>query len=120
MKTIIEDKSASHKSRTILGAFIVVIGTILLVDQLDLVLIPDWLFSWPMILIIIGLYSGAKHNFQNTTWLILLLVGLAFLADDALPGLMLSNFIWPAALIILGAYIIMRRGFTNKSKEQDY
>jgi Domain of unknown function (DUF5668) len=120
MKTLTEDKSASHRSRTILGAFIVVIGTILLVDQLDLVLIPDWLFSWPIILIIIGLYSGAKHNFQNTTWLILLLVGLAFLADDALPGLMLSNFIWPAALIILGAYIIMRRGFTNKPKEQDY
>ena len=113
MKTTIEDKSASHKSRAILGAFIVVIGTILLVDQLDLILIPDWLFTWPMILIIIGLYSGAKHNFQNTTWLILLLVGLAFLADDALPGLMLSNFIWPAALILLGLYIIMRRGFQN-------
>jgi drug/metabolite transporter (DMT)-like permease len=117
MKTIIEDKSTSNKSRTILGAFIVVIGAILLVDQLDLLIIPNWLFTWPMILIIIGLYSGAKHNFQNYSWLIILLVGVAFLADDALPGLMLSNFIWPAALIILGLYIIMRRGFRNRPKE---
>jgi drug/metabolite transporter (DMT)-like permease len=117
MKTLTEDKSTSHKSRTILGAFIVVIGAILLVDQLDLILIPNWLFTWPMILIIIGLYSGAKHNFQNSTWFILLLVGLAFLLDNALPGLMLSNFIWPVGLVVLGIYIIMRRSYHNKAKE---
>ncbi len=111
MKTIIEDKSTSNKSRTILGAIIVVIGTILLVNQLDLLIIPGWLFTWPMILILVGLYSGAKHNFQNYSWLIILLVGVAFLADEALPGLMISNFIWPVALVILGLFIIMRRGF---------
>ena len=117
MKTLIDDKSTSNKSRAILGAFVVVIGTILLVDQLDLLIIPGWLFTWPMILIIIGLYSGAKHNFQNSTWLILLLIGLAFLLDNALPGLMLSNFIWPVGLVALGIYIIMRRSYHNKTKE---
>jgi hypothetical protein len=111
MKTLTEDKSTSNKSRAILGAFIVVIGTILLVDQLDLLIIPGWLFTWPMILILVGLYSGAKHNFQNNTWLIMLVVGFAFLANNALPGLMLSNFIWPAGLILLGLYIIMRRSY---------
>src|SRR5438445_2210094 len=106
MKTIIDDKSTSNKSRTILGAFIVVIGTILLVDQLDLLIIPSWLFTWPMILIIIGLYSGAKHNFQNYSWLVITLIGIAFLADDALPGMMISNFIWPPAVIIVRLYLI--------------
>ena len=115
MKTIIENKNANH-SRTILGAIILVIGTFLLADQLNWFFIPDWIFSWPMILVLIGLYSGVKHNFNNLNWVIWMGIGVAFLIDDALPGLMLSNFIWPAGLIMLGFYIIMRKSYINRPK----
>ncbi|MFI5161647.1 MAG: LiaI-LiaF-like domain-containing protein [Sphingobacteriales bacterium] len=114
MKTIIEDSRKTQRSRTILGAFVVVIGTILLVDQLNVVLIPDWLFSWPMILILIGLYSGAKHNFQNLGWLVWIFIGGAFLADDAFPGMNIGYFAWPIGLILLGGYFITRRSFQHR------
>ena len=107
MKTIIENQNR-HNGRMIAGAIIVIIGGLLLVDQLDIVLIPDWVFSWPMLLIAIGLYIGVKHNFHNLSWLILMLIGGAFLADDALPGYEISDFVWPSAIIILGVYMIVR------------
>jgi hypothetical protein len=113
MKTIIENKNANH-SRTILGAIILVIGTFLLADQLNWFFIPDWIFSWPMILVLIGLYSGVKHNFQNLGWLVWIFIGGVFLADDALPGLNIEDFAWPAGLIILGAYLITRRSFQRR------
>jgi hypothetical protein len=116
MKTIIENPNAKHNSRTLIGAIILIAGMVLLVDQLNLFFIPDWLFSWPMILILAGLYTGAKHNFMNKSWIVLVALGGAFLLDEAIPGLMLSNFIWPAALIILGIYFIMRYSNRNGTK----
>lgn len=113
MKTIIENKSASN-SRIILGAIIVLVGGVLLADQLNVFLIPDWLFNWPIILILIGLYSGAKHNFANFGWLVWIFIGSVFLLDDAVPGMNVGDFAWPAGLIILGVYLIVRRSFQKK------
>ena len=71
MKTIIENPNIQqHKSRTTVGAIILVIGSLLLIGQFDLV--PDWLFSWPIILIGVGVYSGVKHNFRNKSWFVLI------------------------------------------------
>lgn len=114
MKTIIENQNANH-SRVILGAIILIIGGVLLVDQLNLFFIPDWVWSWPMILIAAGIYTGAKSNFHNLSWLILVLIGSAFLLDDAIPNLEMSDYIWPTGLIILGAYILMRQGINKKT-----
>ncbi|MBS1528447.1 MAG: hypothetical protein JST19_22560 [Bacteroidetes bacterium] len=110
MKTITENQSSGRNTRTILGIILFFLGIVLLVDQLNLFFIPGWLFSWPMLLIVIGLYVGARHNFSNLSWIVLVILGTAFLVDDAIPGLLISNFIWPTGLIILGVYIIMRRG----------
>jgi hypothetical protein len=113
MKTIIENKSANN-SRIILGAIIVLVGGVLLADQFNISLVPDWLFNWPIILILIGLYNGAKHNFNNLGWLVWIFIGGAFLLDDALPGMNIGDFAWPAGLIILGVYLIARRSFHKK------
>ena len=107
MKTIIENQNR-HNGRVIAGAIILIFGCLLLIDQLDFVFVPDWVFSWPMFLIALGLYIGVKHNFHNLSWFILMLIGGAFLVDDALPGINVSDYIWPSAIIITGIYIIMR------------
>ncbi|HVV55880.1 MAG TPA: DUF5668 domain-containing protein [Mucilaginibacter sp.] len=118
MKTICENKSSSQKSRAIFGTILFVAGFVLLVDQLNLFFIPGWVFSWPMLLIVIGLYVGAKHNFRNLSWIVLVLLGAGFLFDTVLPGLMISNFIWPAGIIALGIYILMRNGHNRRQKEE--
>jgi len=107
MKTIIENTNR-HNGRVMAGAIIFLLGCALFVDQLDIFFIPDWIFTWPMILIAVGLYIGAKNNFQNLTWITLVFIGGAFLLDDALPALNLDDFIWPGGIIALGIYLIMR------------
>jgi hypothetical protein len=112
MKTIIQHPDKHHNSRTILGAIIVVIGSLFLIDQFNLPFIPDWLFSWPIVLIGFGIYTGTRHNFQNKSWFILVLLGLAFLLENS--GLFLSEAIWPGFLILLGLFIIFRNSHLTK------
>ena len=114
MKTIIENPDKHHNSRTTLGAIILAIGALFLINQFNLSFIPDWLFSWPIILIGFGIYTGSRHNFQNKAWFILVLLGIAFLLDNS--GLFLSNVIWPATLIILGLFVIFRNSHRNNAE----
>jgi bacteriorhodopsin len=44
--------------------------------------LPDWLFSWPCILILIGIYTGVKHRVQHFGWVIMVGVGTLFLINN--------------------------------------
>ncbi|HWZ14927.1 MAG TPA: DUF5668 domain-containing protein [Mucilaginibacter sp.] len=68
METQIKDTNYKHNGRTMAGIIILIIGGMLLIDQLDLFFIPHWLFSWPMWLIGYGLYMGGKYNFRKPVW----------------------------------------------------
>lgn len=106
MKTIIENPGIHYSSRTIVGAIILIIGSLLLIDQLNLFFIPDWLFSWPMILIAIGIYSGVKNNFKKPIAVILIFLGVAFLFSDNIDNA--GEIIWPAAVIATGAWMVLK------------
>jgi predicted membrane protein len=97
-----------------LGALILVIGSLLLFRQMGF-FIPRWIFSWPMILIAIGAYTGYTNRFRNIGSVILIFIGGFFLLRDMmfLPY-NLAPFLFPVALILLGFYIIFRRR-ENKS-----
>src|SRR5208282_2098969 len=73
----------------------VVIGGAMFLRQLG-ILNTDWLFTWQMMLIVIGVFMGFSHGFRGGTWLILILIGFVFLLDDMLPGTSLHRFAWPA------------------------
>jgi hypothetical protein len=96
-----------ERSRVITGLILVGVGAVLLLHNTG-VFIPHWLFSWPMILILCGVYSGVKHNFQNNTWLILLAIGGFFLLDDVIPGLGIEPYFWPVLIIAVGLLFILR------------
>jgi hypothetical protein len=108
METSIENTNKPHSSKTTIGIIILIIGTVLLVDQFNLVFIPDWIFSWPMWLIVIGLYTGAKHNFTNRGWLIMVVIGIGFLLENT--GVLAAGVIWPIGIIAVGIWMIFRHG----------
>jgi predicted membrane protein len=89
------------------GLLLLLAGGFLLAREFGLAL-PDWLFTWPMILIIVGLFIGLKHGFRNPAWLILLFIGSVFLTDQMLPGINLRPFILPVILIGLGLAFMLR------------
>jgi predicted membrane protein len=86
---------------------LVIVGVGLLLRQLGLG-IPEWLFSWQMLLITIGIFIGLSHEFRGPGWLILIMVGTFFLMDQLIPGLDIHRFIWPAIIIVVGLVMLIR------------
>ena len=82
METIIENPNKPHNGRTMAGIIILIIGGILLINQLDLFFLPHWLFSWPMWIIAYGVYMGGKYNFRKPIWIWMVVLGTAFLLTD--------------------------------------
>lgn len=100
------------------GVVVLIIGLIFLLRKMDLHL-PDWVFSWPMVLILIGFVMGVKRKFQGAAWFILTFVGTVFLVNDIVPfEWHLQRFFWPIILIIIGVYMIGRATSRNKRYEE--
>ncbi|UKJ09108.1 LiaF transmembrane domain-containing protein [Solitalea lacus] len=90
------------------GLVIVAIGVIILLRQMDLG-IPDYIFSWQTLLIGIGLFVGAKHNFRGGGWLIPIFIGSYFLVTEYYAwDLPIRRYLIPAGVILLGLFIMLR------------
>lgn len=77
--------------------------------------LPAGLFTWPMILILVGLAIGIKDRFQNPGAWILLLIGSIFLADMNFPGFDARRYIGPIILIGIGLIFIFRPSHRHPS-----
>ncbi|MEO5976387.1 MAG: DUF5668 domain-containing protein [Chryseolinea sp.] len=97
-----------HGGRVLGGLIVVGVGAILLAKQVGTEF-PDWMFSWPVILIVIGVYTGARHRFRNVGWLIPVAIGSAFLLDEIIPELDFGHFVWPVLIITTGLIMIFKR-----------
>ena len=86
---------------------LVCVGGLLLVRQMGVGL-PEWLFSWQILLIVIGIFSGLAHAFRGPGWLIMILIGTFFLMDQLIPGMDIHRFIWPAVIIVVGLVMLIR------------
>jgi predicted membrane protein len=89
------------------GLFLLIAGVLLLAYKMGAP-IPSWVFTWPVLLIAIGLFTGIKSRFHNPGSFILLLIGGVFLIDQSIPGIDLHNYIAPIILIGLGILFILR------------
>jgi len=105
-----------HTGRVYGGLFLLAIGAIFFLKQADFFFFPGWLFSWPMILIAVGIYTGLKHNFRGAGWIIPIAIGFIFLIDRMDFGFNLHRFIFPIILVCIGLSLILRPkhgGFDN-------
>lgn len=91
-----------------IGLTILGVGVLILLRNLNLP-IPTVFFSWPMILIAIGLIVALKDNFKGNAWIILMGLGAFFLFIKTHPEWNLSSFIAPAILIAIGLSFLLRR-----------
>ena len=106
----------TESGRIIAGLLLVGAGSVLLLKKMGF-FFPGWLFTWPMILILVGIYTGVKNNFRNNSWLILISIGAFFLANHIIPELRLQPYFWPIAIIVAGLFFILRpSSFGNVNK----
>ena len=101
------DNPGGQNSRITTGLLLLIIGGLLLAYKMGAPL-PGWLFTWPVILIVIGLYLGLKSKFQNPGSFIMILIGAVFLADRSIPGMDFRNYIFPIILMGIGLIFILR------------
>jgi hypothetical protein len=95
--------------RVLGGIVIVVVGLVLFLDRAMEVDIPRWVTSFPMLLIAVGLFIGARHNFRSWGWLIPIGIGFIFLSEDLFWEFNIrARNVWPIILVIVGLVMIFR------------
>ena len=100
------------------GVIILCIGIVLLFRKFGLY-IPDWVLTWPMILIAVGTYTLISQQFKSFFGSVVLFIGVYFLLKREFDlDLGLDQFIWPLGLIALGIYLILHKKKENKTMEE--
>ncbi|MDZ4668800.1 MAG: DUF5668 domain-containing protein [bacterium] len=102
-----EYSEQARSGRVMSGVILILVGILIFARKAG-VEFPVWLFSWPMFLIALGFYIGAKHNFRTMGWLIPTIIGSIFLVESFFPEIRIHEFFWPILLIIIGIFVIVK------------
>lgn len=110
-------QNMEHANKSWLGVGIIVVGMVWLLNVLG-VPMPTWLFTWPVLLIAAGLFSGLASGFRNNVSIILILIGGAFLARNSIwPEVDISRYVWPIVIILIGIMFLVKRRHWDKKEE---
>lgn len=107
-----------HRTPRIWSGIIFVLAGVLLLAYKMGAPIPGWFFTWPVLLIGIGILTGIKHRFRNPGAFILIIIGSVFLIDQTSPELNFHNYIVPVLLIGVGLIYITRPRSYYASRER--
>src|SRR5690606_33818376 len=88
------------------GLLILMVGVILLLQRMG-IFFPGWLFSWPMLIIAIGVVVLVKHRFQSGFGFFMVLFGSIFLIKRELHYSIDMTYLIPVGLILLGLYLMV-------------
>ncbi len=100
-------KKNEQRGRIVTGLFVIGAAILFFIREAGTI-IPHWIFTWPTLLIVIGIISGIKHQFKNIKWLVLILIGGVFLAGDVFPELNFERYELPIILLIIGLVMIFK------------
>jgi predicted membrane protein len=102
------DPKMRSRGRVLTGVFLFFVGVLLLLKTANWIWFPGWFFTWPMLLIALGIVSALKHGFRGGAWVIFLLIGGLFLSNEINPALHMDRYLWPIILITIGIAFILR------------
>jgi len=97
------------KGRTFIGILLIILGTVFLLDRMEIVEFTTLIsMYWPVILIAVGVNQLFSREHSNSSAIILISIGLFFQLKnlDLLPS-DIGNYFWPVLLIIIGAIILL-------------
>jgi predicted membrane protein len=103
------DKKHSHRGGRFIGFFIIVLGLGMLARRMQLEWLPYWVFSWPVVLILLGIFLGIKHRFRK--FLPVLMIGLGTIALLHKFFILPENvhlYLWPGFIILTGIYLVFK------------
>jgi hypothetical protein len=101
-----EFEKQQRRGRIMAGIIAMAIGGVFLAKQMG-VIMPLWLFHWPVILILVGIFILGKHGFQRPGGLIPLTIGVVFMMEYMMPGIKIGHILWPMLIILFGLSLIL-------------
>ncbi len=101
-----KDISNTH-DRFWTGLFLLAAGGLLLAYKMGAPF-PAWLFTWPTLLISLGIFTGIRSRFVHPFWLMLIAVGVFFSLDAWFPGFNAQQYTTPAIIILVGLMFLLR------------
>lgn len=113
------DHPRFHNNRAITGVILVLVGLFLVMRNTGI--FPDFIdhviFSWPMLLVTIGLVITIGSSGSKSSGVILMAIGAFFLIPHIFRETFDVNMFWPAIFIIIGIVFIFskRRGWNSVS-----
>jgi predicted membrane protein len=106
-------------NRAIVGVILVLVGLFLVMRNTGI--FPDFIehiiFSWPMLLVTIGLVITIGSSGGKTSGIIVMAVGAFFLIPEIFRETFNVNMFWPSVFIIIGIVFIFskRKGWNSIS-----
>jgi predicted membrane protein len=107
MERRMENHPHDGRSHVWTGLFLLAIGGVALARSMGAP-VPNWLFSWQMLVIAIGIFIGFKKGFRDGGWFFPVLIGGFFLVNEYILQGEMRRHIWPLILIIVGVVFIFR------------
>lgn len=89
------------------GLFVVGVGVVALLKSMK-VEMPVWLHTWQMALIAFGICMGLRHWLRPGGWLVPVVIGGFFLADQYFYYGQLRQYIWPVVIILFGLMFMIK------------
>ena len=99
------------------GLVLIAVGALLVSRQFG-VYYPEWIFSWEMIVVVIGILVGMKSGFRDYGWAIIIGIGLIFLFDDIFQEMPVHQYGWPILITAVGVFVLMS-GLGSKREERE-
>jgi predicted membrane protein len=107
MNEDIKYTNTPQSGKAIAGVILLMLGLALLIKQFEFTFLPQWLFSWPMGMIVLGFFLGARNNFKKSSSVIVIILGCIFLINENVDHA--DRFLWPIGIILFGLWLILRR-----------
>src|SRR3990172_6483189 len=102
--------------RLFFGVVIVAVGTVLLLDNADVLDAGDTFATWwPVVVLLAGILTFAANPRHWPVALIITAVGATFLLSS-LDIVDIGNIIIPAAIILVGLLVIFGRGLGSRTE----
>lgn len=89
------------------GMVFLLVGGLLVARAMGL-LVPDFVLSWQMLLIVIGVLSGFASRFRNIGFVFPIAIGSFFLLREYFPEFFPKEFLLPAVFILVGAFLVFK------------
>jgi predicted membrane protein len=116
-----------QRKSMVIGLLVLGLGAFWLMRNFNIIseVTWDYIFSWQMLLIAIGLINVAGDGHKGFGWILMAVGGFFLLSDIFDWPVSFRNIFWPALLIVIGLFLIFgsqwrfKRSFQHSRTEGD-